>query len=804
MIEPSSSPLLQRLLDWGLCTPADLRRCRRRVRRLARDLPAFDSVWIDALVQMRRLTPFQATLLDADPDEIVQGPCLLVDRLGRGPEGATFLARQRAGNERCVLKLIAAHPETVQPDLERLTALVGRLKGFAHPSAVAPHAALAADGRLVLVSRYVPGLHLGQLLVRRGRFQPDLVTAIARQLVEGLAALEERGVVHGDIRLWNVRLTDPGAAVLVDAGVVPSLRPELVVHSGYSPDRYDGVAPELVGTGGEADPASDLYALGCLLWQLLAGRPPFSTGDPLAKLAAHQTKAIADVRDWAPDTPANLAEAIRRFTAADPADRPQSFREVAQRIGAPGRMGRRKLARFRTSFNTRLPSVPQAGGGFSASRWPPVLALLFVLSGGVLSLVDRGARTELLHIAARVSQRFGFDAAAESPAAIPGNAPGREMSDPSVFGLLPLPPPDAEGTILLEADGPYAAAEVSVVGALTIRGLRGESPEIVVGDRALELWAERVSLDNVHLRRAAADGTGPEALVVVRALELAVTGCSFRDAAAGVNHAPPAAAGPAVRSNGSSAAPRAAIAWKGLDPRSAPRTRVRVRNTVFAGNQAGVRLAACPGRIEFENCLSTNGGPLVEPLAFPAAGADLRIAARGVTLRGSAALLRIAAPPARSSGLFLVDARDCVFDVRADGALFQLSPAALAAGTAAAIEMTGEGSLVSPEARIAAPFPPAAEAAPGGEEPEVEVEGLVAASFQFAGNGPAPQACGVISWNAPRRSPGAPGIDPAALHVPAAIDERSAAVADPGQQDGSAIRPTTVDGLAIRPAERLR
>src|SRR5205814_9452501 len=97
---------------------------------------------------------------------------------------------------------------------------------------------------------------------------------------------------------------------------------------------------------------SDRDAMGCLLWQLLAGRPPFPGGNPLGKLAAHQTKRIDDVRKWAPDTPAPLAEGLRRMTSREPADRPASFAEVLSHWGPPRRSSRQRLIAFRRRFDT--------------------------------------------------------------------------------------------------------------------------------------------------------------------------------------------------------------------------------------------------------------------------------------------------------------------------------------------------------------------------------------------------------------------------------------------------------------------
>ncbi|RPI84220.1 MAG: hypothetical protein EHM42_07680, partial [Planctomycetaceae bacterium] len=107
MLEPLSAPLQNLLFEQRLCSPADLRRCRLLVRRLAADLPAFDSVWLDALVQFGRLTPFQVRILEsASPHLIAAGPCVLVDQLGHGIHNRTFLGRHRGSTRTLALKLV--------------------------------------------------------------------------------------------------------------------------------------------------------------------------------------------------------------------------------------------------------------------------------------------------------------------------------------------------------------------------------------------------------------------------------------------------------------------------------------------------------------------------------------------------------------------------------------------------------------------------------------------------------------------------------------------------------------------------
>src|SRR5690606_6286963 len=119
-------------------------------------------------------------------------------------------------------------------------------------------------------------------------------------------------------------------------GVRPAVLPETTIHDPLTLEACDGVAPELIGTGLGASAASEMYALGCLLWQILAGRPPYWMADPLMKLAAHQTQRIPDVRSIAPDTSGPLAEMIEAMTSPDANRRPRGFDDLLIRWGRPG------------------------------------------------------------------------------------------------------------------------------------------------------------------------------------------------------------------------------------------------------------------------------------------------------------------------------------------------------------------------------------------------------------------------------------------------------------------------------------
>ena len=400
MNEPPSHELVRQLTELQLCRPADLQRARGRVRKLSFDLPAFDSVWIDSLVQLRLLTPYQAKLLEQGfGEELRIGSFVAIDELGRNLRGATYLAQRLNRRDRCIIKRQSIESDRYHATLERMNLLLERGKGLAHPQIVFPNEIIpSTDYELITVSRFIPGLPLNELLVRRGRFPAAIVFEIGRQILDGLAALHARSLLHGDIRMSNVRLTDHGLAVLVDGGIRQAIRPEITIHDKLTLEVYDGLAPELIGTGIPESASSEMYALGCMLWQLLAGRPPFTTADPLAKIAAHQTQTIDDVRTLAPDTPSVLAETIRQLTSSQVNERPRSCAEVLQRWGRPTSFSRSRLKQFRRSFDGSGPLFAGGAAHDRVSRQIWIGTLLFAMTGAVAMLYDMGLRNELLEV----------------------------------------------------------------------------------------------------------------------------------------------------------------------------------------------------------------------------------------------------------------------------------------------------------------------------------------------------------------------------------------------------------------------
>lgn len=764
MLEPPSAPLLTLLRELRLCTPADLRRCRGRVRRMATDLPAFDSVWIDALVQLRRLTPFQAQMLESPhPERLRVGPCVLVERLGSSFMGSTYLARAITTRHTRVLNVLNVEEDLIAEVIGRSQQLLATARKLAHPSIVIPQACEQFDEHLVFVSRHVPGRTLTELLVRRGRFPASVVWQIGRQLADGLARLHAAGLAHGDIRPSQVRLLSEGTAVLIDTGIQGVLEPELTPHSQLVPESYDGVAPELIGTGISYNPASDLYALGCLLWQLLAGRPPFPGGDPLMKLAAHQTRRIRDVRDFAPDTPPKLAELILQLTSPNVSDRPASANAVLQAWGAPRRAGRCLLKRFVSSFDRPVgDGVKLAAIVNSPLVW--TLTLLMVISTITAAYVHEGTRATLLRIWASIPEAPASDTGTNAPATDTEQPADANAADVAAADqLLPLPDPNAQGVIELNSPGPYAARNISQIGALTIRAREGTQAEIVLGDTPLFLLAEKIQLQRLRFRRQTpaevdAEQNVLDAQVLVEALELEVQDCVFLTNS--TSNQPAIEPGDFTRWQSSPAA----ICWKVPDAAGSRNGAAVLENLVVLGTSPLLDLRSPAQKITVKNVLRLGAGPLLQVAAPPDLTLELALHLEHVTCRQSGSLVRwnvLDHKPAKQQ--IDIRARNCVFDILPQqGGLLEFVGEKHLAEWSKRIKFIGQECLDSDNTEVAVACNPLTHEVLPLDSSEIELEGIKQEGCTFAGAfslRPADSVLRAEASNATARKPeDSPGI----------------------------------------------
>ncbi|MFI1768345.1 serine/threonine-protein kinase [Streptomyces sp. NPDC020800] len=262
---------------------------------------------------------------------------LLADRyhldepLGRGAMGEVWRATDRTLDRPVAVKLLRTDEaaDTERFRLEAQTA--GRLH---HPHVVGVYDFGSHGGRLYLVMELIEGWTLAQERSLRGTLPPHEAAAVGAQMAAGLSAAHAQGVVHRDIKPANVMLTTDRTAKITDFGIARFADDAAgaLTATGKVVGTADYLAPERA-LGRPAQPASDVYSLGCVLYELLTGRPPFLGATPLAVVQQQVDAAPVPPSRLRAGIPDSLADYVVDMLAKDPARRPTAEQAAAWLAG---------------------------------------------------------------------------------------------------------------------------------------------------------------------------------------------------------------------------------------------------------------------------------------------------------------------------------------------------------------------------------------------------------------------------------------------------------------------------------------
>jgi WD40 repeat protein/tRNA A-37 threonylcarbamoyl transferase component Bud32 len=273
----------------------------------------------------------------------------VLEFLGAGGMGMVYRARHRVMERVVALKILHRRVTQKPAAVERFRREVQAVASLGHPNIVAAFDADQAGEQHFLVMEYVPGVTLARLVKEQGPLDPARACDYIRQAALGLQHAHERGLVHRDLKPSNLIVTPEGQVKILDLGLA---RLEQVAEessgdltgSGTVMGSVDYLAPEQADDPHQADIRADIYSLGCTLYHLLTGRPPFPEGTLMQKLKAHGQRVPAPVERPGVAMPAGLDRVVGRMLAKDPRQRYQTPRELAEAL-APYAAGKSKPAR---------------------------------------------------------------------------------------------------------------------------------------------------------------------------------------------------------------------------------------------------------------------------------------------------------------------------------------------------------------------------------------------------------------------------------------------------------------------------
>jgi beta-lactam-binding protein with PASTA domain/predicted Ser/Thr protein kinase len=350
---------------------------------------------------------------DTERGQPFDGRYRVLGRLGVGGMATVYLAEDSSLGRKVALKVMAERYSEDGEFVERFRREAQAAARLNHPNIIAVYDRGEADGRPYIAMEYLQGRTLKQVIQAEGPLPPERAIAIAMQVLAGLRYAHEHGVVHRDVKPHNVLVGDDGRIKVTDFGIAHAGDPQMTeVGSIVGTAQY--LSPEQA-RGRAVGPQTDLYSLGVVLYEMLAGRVPFEGDSSVAIAMQHVSEQPPPLRALAPDVPESLALVVAHAMLKDPAQRYTSADEFAADLDRVRRglvpvaatVAHTAVVAHPVEFApaveaTRIAPRPEPGpllGGDrlpppptprKRSRWPWLLVLLLLLAVGALAAFALG------------------------------------------------------------------------------------------------------------------------------------------------------------------------------------------------------------------------------------------------------------------------------------------------------------------------------------------------------------------------------------------------------------------------------
>jgi serine/threonine-protein kinase len=269
-------------------------------------------------------------------NEVLEGRYRIERKLGEGGMATVYLAADLRHERKVAIKVLK--PELAAAvGAERFLSEIKTTASLQHPHILPLHDSGEADGYLFYVMPYVEGEALSSRLEREGQLPIDHAVGIARRVAEGLDHAHRHGVIHRDIKPANILLAE-GEPLIADFGIavaVGDVEDQRLTDTGISIGSPYYMSPEQATADGRIGPRSDVFALGCVLYEMLIGVPPFVGGSAQATVLKILTDEVGSISDQRKSVPPNVAAAVSKALEKVPADRFASAEAFAHALADP-------------------------------------------------------------------------------------------------------------------------------------------------------------------------------------------------------------------------------------------------------------------------------------------------------------------------------------------------------------------------------------------------------------------------------------------------------------------------------------
>ncbi|MGH2541297.1 MAG: protein kinase domain-containing protein [Ardenticatenaceae bacterium] len=363
-------------------------------------------------------------------NELLDDRYKLYERLGEGGMAEVFRGEDLRLGREVAVKALRAQYSAEKSFLDRFINEARSMAGFSHPNVVNVYDVGRDGQRYYLVMEYVPGEDLRQMLERVGRLPVKAALDIARKMAAGIGYAHRKGLVHRDIKPGNILITPAGDVKVADFGIAKAMASVSLTEPGIVWGTTAYLSPEQV-RGQAATPASDVYSMGIVLYEMLAGHPPYQGEDRVAVALKHLQEEPPPLPDDV-QAPRGLLYLMQKAVEKEPGKRFRDADEMSRSLGEYLRAGGDI-----TTMSHPVPSIA------APPRRPQPLRPLTGEAPGqspAVTPTDHQARAAAKELRRQRAERL-------PPAAMP--TPRRPRSRPAPTATTRLRPSTDWGTILL-------------------------------------------------------------------------------------------------------------------------------------------------------------------------------------------------------------------------------------------------------------------------------------------------------------------------------------------------------------------
>jgi eukaryotic-like serine/threonine-protein kinase len=321
--------------------------------------------------------------------DTIAGRFEIEELVGHGGMSSVYKAKDSLLERHVALKILHEQYNADDDFVERFKREARSVAQLQHPNIVTVIDRGDENGRQYIVFEYVEGENLKEYVVRKGRLDPDEALEIGVEVARALAFAHEQGLIHRDVKPQNVLLNGDGRAKVTDFGIARSVDVDGMTQTGTVLGTSNYIAPEQA-SGQRVDAHSDVYALGVVLYELLAGDVPFPGESFVAVAMKHMHEPAPNLLDVRGDVPLRVAAAVDRALEKDPEQRFPTMAAFAAELEAC----RAELEGGDGTATMVIPALERARRRprRKVSRWPIAIALLalLVIAAVVVSLLALG------------------------------------------------------------------------------------------------------------------------------------------------------------------------------------------------------------------------------------------------------------------------------------------------------------------------------------------------------------------------------------------------------------------------------